>query len=148
VIQHRTSKGLLFVSWTLVLSLAVACATAKSGGDRTIEAGATESSCNELRLPVVVSAERVSQLEGCRLAVAALLTLLRDSDAAMALAGLPLSPTRFDVRRAPYLPVGTDLPASERIVVTIRLEQNRWDADVWFADSLTPLAVHLSHKPM
>lgn len=148
MINLIASRGLLLSSRILTLVAVIACADARSGDDRAAVAPASESSCAELQLPVAVDVAELSRLEGCRLAVAALVALLRDPDAASALAGTPASPSGFVVRRAPYLPVGSDLPASERLVVTVRLKHDRWDADVWFADSLAPLAVHLTHKPM
>ena len=59
-----------------------------------------------------------------------------------------MRPREFLVRRAPYLSVGSTEAATEHLLVTIRLPKARWDADVWFSDSLSPLAVVLVHKPM
>lgn len=138
---------LLCVSSSVLFAASVACSNTEPNAGRAQSPAHAQANCTEFPLPV--STEDVSLANaGCRLAATALIALVSDSNAAAALAGSPVRPAEFLVRRAPYLPVGANGPATEQVVVTIRLLGNRWDADVWFTDSLKPLAVFLSHKPM
>ena len=106
------------------------------------------NACEELPLTVVVQVEGLDRTAACRLSSTAFIALASDSVSVSALAGSSMQPGEMIVRRAPYLAVGSATPAVERMLVTIRLPKARWDADVWFSDSLTPLAVVLVHKPM
>lgn len=127
---------------------AAACSLGAPSGEREHPQNASGAQCGELPLPVVSQVAALDHAAACRLSVAALIALLSDSNAATALTGHPIGPSEFIVRREPYLPVGSTGPATEQILVTIRLPRARWDADVWFTDSLTSLAVSLVHKPM
>ena len=135
-------------TWTrLTLVAAIACSEGASNSD-ALSVGNPGTGCVELPLPVATEGVDLSKAISCRLSAIALIALLSDSNATTVLAGKSTSPSEFVVRRAPYLPVGSSSPATERYLVTIRLPRTPWDADVWFTDNLTPLAVSLVHKPM
>lgn len=128
--------------------IVVACSQSAADGAREEPQNPSGTRCAELPLPVVSQVAALDHAVACRVSVVALIALLSDSNATTALTGHPIDPSEFTVRREPYLPVGASGPATEQILVTIRLPRARWDADVWFSDSLTALAVSLVHKPM
>lgn len=142
------TRGIMRAWMLLTLVAAIACSQGASNSDDALSAGNPRTGCVELPLPVVTEGVDLSRAISCRLSAIALIALLSDSNATTVLAGKSTSPSEFVVRRAPYLSVGSSSPAIERYLVTIRLPRSPWDADVWFTDSLTPLAVSLVHKPM
>lgn len=131
-----------------LMSIAVTCACGVAERDQREAHDLESTACVELPIPVVVQLEGMNRTAACRLSTTALIALASDSASIGVLAGSSMRPEEFIVRRAPHLPVGSTGPATERVLVTIRLPQARWDADVWFSESLMPLAVTLVHKPM
>lgn len=133
---------------SLPMSVALAMGCDPAARDRGQPPNLDANACLELPLPVVIQAEGLDRTAACRLSSAALVALVSDSVSVNALSGVSMRPREFLVRRAPYLSVGSTEAATEHLLVTIRLPKARWDADVWFSDSLSPLAVVLVHKPM
>lgn len=142
------TRGIVRTSTSLALLAVIACSQGASNSGDAPSVDNPGTGCVELPVPVTTQGVDLSQAVSCRLSAVALIALLSDSNATSVLAGKSTSPSEFVVRRAPYLPVGSTSSATEQYLVTIRLPRAPWDADVWFTDSLTPLAVSLVHKPM